>query len=177
MLRSLVRYCSCHSNKKFINSRHRVISLIFRPVEQKSPKRWPFILFIIFFMEKGRTSWNENRTAQHIRNIVQVQSKHKEREIRKRSRSIFTRWPTMIELLPIHTCGKRTQMHSREWKFVYSLRWRLRLHFHLRWGGSQWLESTRDIWIWCVQAASVCFTKKDFVPSVFAFFQIITVDG
>ena len=115
-------------------------------------------------MKKGRTSWNENRTAQHIRNIVQVQSKHKEREIRKRSRSIFTRWPTMIELLPIHTCGKRTQMHSREWKFVYSLRWRLRLHFHLRWGGSKWLESTRDIWIWCVQAASVCFTKKDFVP-------------
>ena len=128
-------------------------------------------------MEKGRTSWNENRTAQHIRNIVQVQSKHKEREIRKRGRSIFTRWPTMIELSPIHTCGKRTQMHSREWKFVYSLRWRLRLHFHLRWGGSQWLESTRDIWIWCVQTASVCFTKKDFVPSGFAFFQIITVYG
>ena len=113
MLRSLVRYCSCHSNKKFINSCHRVISLIFRPVEQNSPKRRPFILFIIFFMEKGRTLWNENKTAQHIRNIVQVQSKHKEREIRKRSRSIFTRWPTMIELSPIHTCGKRTQMHSR----------------------------------------------------------------
>ena len=27
-LRSLVRYCSCHSNKKFISSRHRVISSI-----------------------------------------------------------------------------------------------------------------------------------------------------
>ena len=28
-LRSLVRYCSCHSNIKFISSRHRVISPIF----------------------------------------------------------------------------------------------------------------------------------------------------
>ena len=38
-------------------------------------------------------------------------------------------------------------------------------------------ESTKDVWKWCVKAASVCFTKKNFVPSVFAFFQIITVDG
>ena len=29
MLRSLVRYCSCHSNIKFISSRHRVISSIY----------------------------------------------------------------------------------------------------------------------------------------------------
>ena len=28
-LRSLVRYCSCHSNTKFISSRHRVISSIY----------------------------------------------------------------------------------------------------------------------------------------------------
>ena len=28
-LRSLVRYCSCHSNIKFISSRHRVISSIY----------------------------------------------------------------------------------------------------------------------------------------------------
>ena len=28
LLRSLVRYCSCHSNIKFISSRHRVISSI-----------------------------------------------------------------------------------------------------------------------------------------------------
>ena len=28
-LRSLVRYCSCHSNVKFISSRHRVISSIY----------------------------------------------------------------------------------------------------------------------------------------------------
>ena len=28
-LRSLVRYCSCHSNKKFISFRHRVISSIY----------------------------------------------------------------------------------------------------------------------------------------------------
>ena len=36
----------------------------------------------------------------------------KEREIRKRSRSIFPRSPTMIELLPIHTCEKRTQIQT-----------------------------------------------------------------
>ena len=30
-LRSLVRYCSCHSNIKFISSRHRVISSISSP--------------------------------------------------------------------------------------------------------------------------------------------------
>ena len=29
-LRSLVRYCSCHSNIKFISSRHRVISSIYQ---------------------------------------------------------------------------------------------------------------------------------------------------
>ena len=28
-LRSLVRYCSCHSNIKFISSRHRVISSVY----------------------------------------------------------------------------------------------------------------------------------------------------
>ena len=31
-LRSLVRYCSCHSNIKFISSRHRVISSIYLPL-------------------------------------------------------------------------------------------------------------------------------------------------
>ena len=30
------------------------------------------------------------------------------------ARSIFPRWPTMIELLPIHTCGKRTQIQTSE---------------------------------------------------------------
>ena len=30
-LRSLVRYCSCHENIKFISSRHRVISSIYGP--------------------------------------------------------------------------------------------------------------------------------------------------
>ena len=68
LLRSLVWYCFCHSNKKFTYSRHRVIPLIFRPVVQKSPKRRPFILLSFFFMEKGR-----NRTAQLIRNIANCQ--------------------------------------------------------------------------------------------------------
>ena len=31
-LRSLVRYCSCYSNIKFISSRHRVISSIYRQI-------------------------------------------------------------------------------------------------------------------------------------------------
>ena len=35
----------------------------------------------------------------------------------------------------------------------------------------------KDAWIWCVQAASICIAKKDFVPSVFAFFQSILRDG
>ena len=36
------------------------------------------------------------------------------KEIHKRSKSIFRRWPTRIELLPIHTCGKRTQILAQE---------------------------------------------------------------
>ena len=55
---------------------------------------------------------NANANANGMQASWYVQSKHKEREIRKHSRSIFTRWSTMIELLPIHTCGKRTQIHS-----------------------------------------------------------------
>ena len=35
----------------------------------------------------------------------------------------------------------------------------------------------KDAWIWCVQAASICIAKKDFVPSVFAFFRSILRDG
>ena len=31
-LRSLVRYCSCHSNIKFISSRHRVVSSIYKVI-------------------------------------------------------------------------------------------------------------------------------------------------
>ena len=27
-------------------------------------------------------------------------------------------------------------------------------------------------WIWCVQAVSNCFAKKDYVQSVFAFFKV-----
>ena len=34
-LRSLVRYCSCHSNIKFISSRHRVISSIYDMIALK----------------------------------------------------------------------------------------------------------------------------------------------
>ena len=34
-LRSLVRYCSCHSNIKFISSRHRVICSIYLPMPMK----------------------------------------------------------------------------------------------------------------------------------------------
>ena len=50
---------------------------------------------------------------------VSVQRKCKEREIRKRSKSIFPRWPTMIALLPIHTCGKRTQILAQEDENVF----------------------------------------------------------
>ena len=35
-LRSLVRYCSCHSNIKFISSRHRVISSIYKTNEAET---------------------------------------------------------------------------------------------------------------------------------------------
>ena len=40
-LRSLVRYCSCHSNIKFISSRHRVISSIYHYcVRCKHLRKW-----------------------------------------------------------------------------------------------------------------------------------------
>ena len=55
LLRSLVWYCFCHSNKKFTYSRRRVIPLIFRPVEQKSPKRRPFILLSFILWRRAET--------------------------------------------------------------------------------------------------------------------------
>ena len=66
------------------------------------------------------------KTGSHVRckckrksKLVSVQRKCKEREIRKRSKSIFPRWPTMIALLPIHTCGKRTQILAQEDENVF----------------------------------------------------------
>ena len=44
------------------------------------------------------------------------------KEIHKRSKSIFRRWPTRIELLPIHTCGKRTQILAQEDVPLWNLR-------------------------------------------------------
>ena len=48
-----------------------------------------------------------------------LQRKCKEREIRKRSKSIFPRWLTMIALLLIHTCEKRTQILAEEDENVF----------------------------------------------------------
>ena len=56
----------------------------------------------------------QTQTQRKMQASSHVQRKRKEREIRKRSRSIFPRWPTMIELLPIHTCGERTQIQTSE---------------------------------------------------------------
>ena len=42
------------------------------------------------------------------------QRKRKEREIRKRSRSIFPRWSTMIDLLPIYVWEANTNASSRK---------------------------------------------------------------
>ena len=55
LLRSLVWYCFCHSNKKFTYSRRRVIPLSFRPVEQKSPKGRSFILLSFFLWRREET--------------------------------------------------------------------------------------------------------------------------
>ena len=46
----------------------------------------------------------QTQTQMEMQASRHVQSKHEEREIRKRSGSIFTRWPTMIELLPVSFC-------------------------------------------------------------------------
>ena len=54
----------------------------------------------------------QTQTQMEMQASSHVQRKRKEREIRKRSRSIFPRSPTMIELLPIHTCEKRTQIQT-----------------------------------------------------------------
>ena len=61
----------------------------------------------------------QTQTQMEMQASSHVQRKRKEREIRKRSRSIFPRWPTMIELLPIHTCGKRTQILAQEDENVF----------------------------------------------------------
>ena len=136
----------------------------------------------------------------------------------------------MIELLPIHTCRKRTQMRTQENENLFipcvdacvcicvgvvhksnSLHLHLRLHFEvIDWPREVWvlillpswklillfragpiqilhalqidvsawnLRTSRiNAWIWCVQAVSNCFAKKDYVQSVFAFFQSILRD-
>ena len=46
LLRSLVRYCSCHSNMKFISSRHHVISSIYIPCCMHS---YHYIRYLTFF--------------------------------------------------------------------------------------------------------------------------------
>ena len=61
-----------------------------------------------------RTMQMQTQTQMEMEASSHVQRKCKEREIRKRSKSIFPRWPTMIALLPIHTCGKRTQILAQE---------------------------------------------------------------
>ena len=76
----------------------------------------------------------------------------------------FPRWPTMIALLPIHTCGKRTQILAQEDVPLWNLR-------------ISRINGWKDAWIWYVQAASIYIAKKDFVPSVFAFLQSILRDG
>ena len=61
----------------------------------------------------------QTQTQMEMEASSHVQRKCKEREIRKRSKSIFPRWPTMIALLPIHTCGKRTQILAQEDENVF----------------------------------------------------------
>ncbi len=63
-LRSLVRYCSCHSNIKSISSRNRVISYIYTPYfsifssyknyRAKTPKTWWWILLALRLLSTHR---------------------------------------------------------------------------------------------------------------------------
>ena len=62
-LRSLVRYCSCHSNIKFISSRHRVISSIYLSAD-------------IIFSEK-RTVFRERSSRKTLSYEEQIMSKDK----------------------------------------------------------------------------------------------------
>ena len=58
------------------------------------------------------------QTQMEMKTRSYVQRKCKEREIRKRSKSIFPRWP----LWPIHTCGKRTRIMAQEDVPLWNLR-------------------------------------------------------
>ena len=68
LLRSLVWYCFCHSNKKIHVLSPSCNTPKFSTSRAKESKRQTFYFIIIFFMEKGR-----NRTAQLIRNIANCQ--------------------------------------------------------------------------------------------------------
>ena len=61
----------------------------------------------------------QRQTQMEMEASSHVQRKCKKREIRKRSKSIFPRWPTIIALLLIHTCGKRTQILAQEDEYVF----------------------------------------------------------
>ena len=52
-LRSLVRYCSCHSNIKFISSRHRVISSLYFIYESRGTLKSFALCIIVKTLSRG----------------------------------------------------------------------------------------------------------------------------
>ena len=79
----------------------------------------------------------QTQTQMEMQASRHVQSKHEEREIRKRSGSIFYKMADNDwAFTDSHVWVGNANASSRKWKFVYYLRWRLRLHLHLRWVGS-----------------------------------------
>ena len=70
-LRSLLRYCSCHSNIKFISSRHRVISSIYVWIYENGVKEFasyhPYFTLISLLLKAAskpcKRAKNRERTA------------------------------------------------------------------------------------------------------------------
>ena len=89
-LRSLVRYCSCHSNIKFISSRHRVISSIYLRIFRHwllySAMLWPW-----------SSIWDEN-FRQHA----------------KRSNTLVATPPVPVLLLSLLSSGNRSPVPTRD---------------------------------------------------------------
>ena len=69
-LRSLVRYCSCHSNIKFISSRHRVISSMYYCYNCRSclhpTELWIFVVKEIWTCEFDEHHYKTNQGCIHV---------------------------------------------------------------------------------------------------------------
>ena len=107
-----------HENEKTeISSRHRVIFSVYLPVRTEESQNADVLFYLSFFMK-----WRQNGLSYKKHGQFSVENVFSSVIISMSFHGRFWRWPTRIELLPIHTCGKRTQILAQEDVLLWNLR-------------------------------------------------------